>query len=325
VLDRDSYVMGKEVQLFEEEWADYCKAKYCVGLSSCTDALYLALRYVFETLDIDLRDPPLVITSPATFYATTQAIVHARGFPAFMDIDETDNLPPQDFGETVALPVNLYGRPGDWKGEYVIEDAAQSHGIPLRGLAACFSFYPTKNLGAIGQAGAIVTNNLDMARAIREMRTYGERERFVYYNTTGNYRMDEIQAAILRAKLPHLTEWNQGRRYIAGIYRDLLEGLGRITLPVDHPEHVYHAYVIKCGNRDDLANYLREWGVQTSMRYPIPSHLQPALGYLGYKKGDFPFAEAWAKENLNLPMYPEMAGNQAEYVCEKIIEWAGGN
>lgn len=316
VLHSGSYVMGAEVALFEREWAEYCGAKYCVGVSSCTDALYLALRAIGGKRS--------VTTTPYTFFATTQAIISSGNYPVFVDVDETGNLPPMDFGDQVALPVNLYGRPGEWKGSNIIEDAAQSHGVPLRGKIACHSFYPTKNLGAFGQAGAVVTNDQALVDFIREMRTYCERERFVHYGVTGNYRMDELQAAILRTKLPYLGSWNGARRDVAREYRELLDPMKEvIRLPEDHPQHVYHIYAIRCKDRDDLAKYLGENGIQTSIRYPLPMHLQPALNYLGYHKGDFPNAEAWAKENLSLPMFPEMTGEQVEYVCDKVKEWTG--
>ncbi|GAH83231.1 unnamed protein product, partial [marine sediment metagenome] len=159
VLSKGFYVMGKEVEAFEEEWAEYCKAKYCVGVSSGTDALYLALSAVCTNAQ--------VITTPFTFFATTQAIIHSGNYPAFIDVDETGNLPSLDFKSRVAIPVHLYGRPGSWQGEKVIEDSAHAHGLPLSGLAACFSFYPTKNLGGFGQSGAVVTNDEMLAYKIR--------------------------------------------------------------------------------------------------------------------------------------------------------------
>ena len=311
--------MGPEVEAFEKEWAEYCGAKYCVGVSSGTDALYLALKAVAKNQE--------VLTTPATFFATVQAIIQSENQPTFVDIGDDYNI---DVGEGarskayIRLPVHLYGRPveiPDPNPYLVIEDSAQAHGLPLRGKMACFSFYPTKNLGAMGQAGAVVTNDVDLANAVREMRTYCERGRFVHYGTTGNFRMDELQAAILRAKLPHLDGWNKSRRDIAGIYRDYLERLEGVVLPRDHPEHSYHIYAIRVKERDDLAKHLERYGIQTSIRYPVPMHLQPTLKYLGYHKGDFPVAEEWAKTNLSLPMYPELTEKQVEYVAIKIRLW----
>jgi len=173
----------------------------------------------------------------------------------------------------------------------------------------------------MGQAGAVVTNDKELADRVREMRTYGERGRFVHHDVTGNHRMDELQAAILRAKLPHLSRWNSLRRDIADLYRKLLAPINYIIeLPKDHPDHVYHIFAIRTKDRGCLAGYLSGWGIQTAVRYPVPMHLQPALRYLGYHKGDFPNAEAWANENLSLPMYPELSTSQIEYVCEKVIK-----
>ena len=312
--------MGEEVEAFEEEWAEYCKARYCIGVSSGTDALYLALKALGIT-------GQKVVTTPFTFFATTQAIIASGNYPVFTDVDETGNLPPIDFGDDVAIPVHLYGRPGEWKGSKVIEDSAQAHGLPLSGIAACFSFYPTKNLGAIGQAGAVVTNDLALANEIRKLRTYGEIGRFIHYRLTGNHRMDELQAAILRVKLPYLRGWNKTRRDRALQYGASLDSVSSIVhLPKYHPQHKYHIFAVRIKDRDSLAGYLKEKGIQTSVRYPLPMHLQPALEYLGwYHEGDFPNAEAWAKENLSLPMYPELTLDQVGYVCERVKEWVRKN
>ena len=316
VLSKGNYVMGEEVEAFEEEWADYCKAKYCVGVSSGTDALYLTLK----ALGITNQE---VITTPFTFFATTQSIIASGNYPRFIDVDETGNLPPMDFDDKVAVPVHLYGRPGMWRGSRIIEDSAQAHGLPLSGLVACFSFYPTKNLGAMGQAGAVVTNDLNLTNEIRKLRTYGEVGRFIHYRLTGNHRMDELQAAILRAKLPFLNHLTWMRRTLALLYREYLKPVSDIIhLPEAHPQHNYHIFAIRTKDRDSLSSYLKGKGIQTSVRYPLPMHLQPVLEYLGYKEGDFPQAEAWAKENLSLPIYPELTREQIEYICEKIKEWA---
>lgn len=315
VLDNGNYVMGREVEQFEQEWAAFCRAKYCVGVSSGTDALYLALEATKTEWG------RWIITTPTTFFATTQAILF-QDTPHFIDIDKTGNLPDQDFGDEWALPVNLYGYPGNWRGKHVIVDAAQSHGVPLKGeLCHCHSFYPTKNLGAMGQAGAIVTNDEGFYKAIKELRTYGERERFVHYALTGNHRMDEMQAAILSAKLPYLREWNLDRRHRANIYRAMLKEVKGIVLPVDHIDHTYHIFAIRCKERDALANYLKERGIQTAVRYPVPMHQQPAIVYLCPHE-HYPEAEALAKENLSLPMYPELPLASVKYVCQCITEWS---
>ena len=321
--------MGGEVLQFEGEWAEYCKAKYCVGVSSGTDALYLSL------VALKHHGYYCVETTPLTFFATPQACVMSGMGIVFYDVDKGGLLAsfPENFvaHKHVWLPVNLYGRPAPIPPQgMVVEDAAQSHGIPLRGHLAAYSFYPTKNLGAMGQAGAVVTNDMGLADSIRELRTYGERERFVHYSTTGNHRMDEIQAAILRVKLPHLDKWNQLRRERAGWYNEELKVVDSqvVTLPEDHPQHVYHAYVIRVNRfssrlekREGLARFLADHGVQTAVRYPVPMHLQPALSSLGYHAGDFPEAEKWADENLNLPMYPELTKDMVKHVCRWIKEW----
>lgn len=316
-LKKGNYVSGEEVELFEKEWAKYCGADYCVGVASGTDALYLSLKALGSITG--------VITTPFTFFATTQAIVAARAFPHFIDVNESGNVPDQDFRNAPAIPVSLYGRPGKWRGKWVIEDMAQAHGIKFnrRVKAACFSFYPTKNLGAMGQAGAVVTNDSDFADRVRNFRTYGERERFVHYQNTGNHRLDEIQAAILRVKLPHLEGWNKRRREIASLYREKLKDISEITLPDDHPHHVYHIFAIRVNSRDrlPLSKYLLWKGIQTAVRYPVPMHLQPAISYAEYKRGDFPVAESWSDTTLSLPMYPELSDGQVEYVCGEIKEF----
>jgi len=325
VLAKGNFVIGEEVEAFEDEWASYCKARFCIAVSSGTDALYLALR-CFD------RDGADVLTTPFTFFATTAAIFFSGYIPRFIDIDENGNIDitKERVSHIFAMPVHLYGRPAkvtNHNQRVVIEDSCQAHGLPLRGHIACFSFYPTKNLGAYGQSGAIVTNEKEWADKLNQLREYGEKERFIHYDISGNYRMDELQAAILRCKLPHLDDWNQARRGIAFMYRELLGDLEDIILPKDDLYHYYHAYVIRTKDRDNLAAYLKDAGIQTAVRYPVPMHLQPALAYLGYKKGDFPMAERWAEENLNLPIYPEMPESHVEYVAEKIREYyeAGHN
>ena len=318
------------MEKFEQEWARVCKAKYCVAVSSGTDALYLALA---------IFDKYRVWTTPKTFIAVAEAAQRARCELRFYDNVENVYIPHTSrassmFPLNTAVPVSLYGIPHNeqWPDSVrVIEDLAQAHGHPLRGFAAAYSFYPTKNLGAIGQAGAIVTNNSSFADEVRHLRNHGEKgSRFS--STTlagGNYRMDELQAAILRAKLPHLDAWNKRRREIAKLYSEgLTQGpvygplRANIKVPVDHPEHVYYIYAIESPHRDSLAAFLKERSVQTAIRYPIPLHLQPALAHLGYKKGDFPDAERGANETLSLPINESMSDGQVEYVIEQIREWA---
>ena len=321
VLSKGQYVNGEEVEKFESEWAEYCKAKYAVAVSSGTDALYLAAR-VYATWQTNTW------TTPRTFIGTVEPLIRNQKYHQYNPVlILSDDSPPAKNKESlVYVPVHLYGYPTpipkkrDYK---VIEDSAQAHGQPLRGDAACFSYYPTKNLGAVGQGGSVVSNDKDFIDAVRILRSHGETGgRFRHQYLSGNYRMDELQAAILRAKLPHLDAWNKRRREIAKLYCQHLAGVEGIALPKDHLEHVFHIFAIETPKRDSLAAFLKEHGVQTAVRYPIPLHLQPALAHLGYKKGDFPDAERWADETLSLPIYPEISDDQVEYVIEQIREWA---
>ena len=332
VHERGNYVMGEEVEQWESEWARFCGAKYAVGVSSGTDALYLALLAVSLT-DEAYRVSALkrIFTTPFTFFATAQAIIQAGYQPQFVDVGEDGNIVLSEgaLPGDLVVPVHLYGRPArvERKGGLIVEDAAQAHGLPYNpeASAVCHSFYPSKNLGAMGQAGAVVTNDPEVAGLVRELRTYGERERFVHYFPTGNHRMDELQAAVLRAKLPHLLDWNYKRSLFARAYLAHLSRVPGIVLPQYDAQHTWHIFALRVTDprgRDDLARFLIEQGIQTAVRYPVPLHLQPALAYLGYKKGNFPGAEEWARTNLSLPLWPEMELAQVEYVCEKVKEWA---
>lgn len=317
VLAKGMYVIGEEVEKFEEEWARYCKAKYCVAVSSGTDAIYLSLRSIKQVAFGN------VWTTPRTFIGTAEPALRA-GY----DLIISDTPEPSRFD--VYIPVHLYGRPEDFSftdkistSTLVIEDAAQAHGLPLGGYAMCHSFYPTKNLGAYGQGGAVVTNEQWLAERVRQLRSHGEGQtRFKHEYLSGNYRMDELQAAILRAKLPHLDSWNKRRREIAGMYSEALSSVPGITLPEDHPEHVYHIYAIACKQRGSLASYLNKNGIQTAVRYPIPLHLQPALQGNFTTYGPLGPAEEWANTNLSLPIYPEMENSAVEYVCESVKQWS---
>lgn len=323
VLHKGNYVSGEEVEAFEDEWARYCGAKYCVGISSCTDALCLTLKAM------KLPKGSNILTTPLTFWSTTYSILHAGHVPVFWDVEPlTGNLNPHAgdrermMENSLVMPVHLYGRPAnlDYGPLPVVEDAAQAHGQKLREYVGCYSFYPSKNLGAIGQAGAIVTNDERLASLIKAMRNHNEGERFHHHAPlTGNHRMDELQAAILRVKLPHLDRWNAARRKIADCYRERLsKHWCAMTLPEDHPDHNYHMFVVKYHMRDELADYLSTYGIQTAIRYPILSTEQP--GYTG-PIARLPEAVTWAVQNLSLPIYPEMPWDDVEYVCKKIDDW----
>lgn len=343
VLAKGSYVMGEEVEAFEAEWAAFCQAKHCIGVSSGTDAL----RLVFLALKaLRIRDPSrtLVTTTPRTFFATAEA-PRMAGFEkvAFVDsgadllhekiLDvEREGSTPTPWRERVHIAVHLYGaselavqpQPYVRSKALVIEDSSHAHGLPLRGFAACFSHYPTKNLGANGQAGSIVTNDDELARALRQLRVHGEAggRRFFHEQVGGgNARLDEMQAAILRAKLPHLPAWNKRRQKIARRYTEELSPCKPVLPPIDVPSHAYHIYAIGItgGRRGSLRNFLDE-KVQTAVRYPYPLHRLPP--FFGARcLTDMEGAERWAQEALSLPIYPEMTDDQVTYVIEQVIAW----
>lgn len=318
VLERGQYVLGEEVEAFEEEWAEYCGAKYCVALSSANDALYLA----FKTR---MLSSETTVTMPAMgFIATAEA-----AFRAECNIALIDDITTVTSRDTIIVPVNLYGKrvqldiSFDISHVQVIEDAAQSHGLKMYGDIACHSFFPTKNLGAYGQAGALVTNTKSDYIYVRSMRVHGEgSKRFIYEHLSGNYRMDELQAAILRVKLRHLDAMNVARREAARMYRELLSVLAHtLQLPEIVDDHVFHIYALYTQYRDELAGFLKERGVQTAIHYPVPLHLQPALSHLGYQKGDFPISERQAETELSLPIYPEITDTQVVYVADQIKDF----
>ena len=336
VLERGDFVLGREVSLFEEEFAAYCEAEYAVGVDSGTSALELALR----AFDIGPGDE--VITAANTFIATAFAVSYTGATPVLVDVD------PQTYTIDVSLlesaitdrtraiiPVHLYGHPAEMDpimemaGRYrlvVIEDACQAHGAKYKGKrvgslghAAAFSFYPAKNLGAYGDGGMVVTNDERVAGSLRVLRNYGQREKYHHMVQGYNHRLDTLQAAVLRVKLKHLDAWNAARRQHAKLYRELLAH-SPVVLPVEAScaEAVYHLYVIRVEDRDGLRVYLQDRGVATGIHYPIPIHLQPSYRALGYKKGSFPVTEGCAEQILSLPMYAELTPASIEYVAEAI-------
>lgn len=325
VHESANYVMGPEVEAFEHEWARYCGATFCVAVCSGTDAIYLTLQALWERVSH-------IVVPAFTFIASIEPAFRA-GYPASQvhleDVDANGVLGPIkaiDFQQpdVLVLPVHLYGYPAPMPegASYVLEDAAQAHGQQLRGDAQAFSFYPTKNLGAAGQAGAVVTNSPELSGELKILRNHGEADRrFVHERLSGNYRMDELQAAILRAKLPHLADWNAKRREIALVYRAELAGLP-LKFQADHEAHTYHIFAIRCERRDELAEFLQTRGIQTAVRYPVPLHLQPALARsFGRPAGTFPGAEAWARETLSLPIYPEMDWEQVGHVVQSVKQY----
>lgn len=339
VMESATFILGDKVRRFEEEFARLYGVQYCIGVASGTDALLLTLK----ALGIGAGHE--VITAVNTFIATAEAIVHAGAKPIFVDIDpHTYNIDTSQIEEKITprsraiIPVHLYGQPADLEpimrlaeayNLYVIEDAAQAHGAEYKGRkvgsighAACFSFYPTKNLGAYGDAGAVVTNDEKCRLTVRKLRDHGGIEKYQHDLVGYNSRLDTLQAAVLLVKLRYLDQWNRMRQRNAQLYNDLLSEIPNIVLPkvLEGAQHVYHLYVIRVeqGDRDKLRQYLQQKGIVTGIHYPIPLHLTKSFKYLGYKEGDFPVAEDCAKKTLSLPMYPELTREQIEYVVEQI-------
>ena len=339
VLERGTFILGEEVAGFEQEFAAYCGVSYAAGVGSGTDALQLALR----ACGIGLGDE--VITASFTSVATVAAIELTGARPVLVDIDPRHyTLDPEKVAAAVTpntravIPVHLYGSPAELEpilavaqqhNLRVVEDCAQAHGAMYRGKKAgawghisAFSFYPTKNLGAYGDGGAVVTDDPALAEHVRLLRQYGWRDRQVSTLKGLNSRLDELQAAILRVKLQHLDEWNAKRKQLALRYQDLLRDTG-LTLPshLKHSLPVNHLYVVRSPERDSLRAFLSEKGIQTLIHYPQPVHLQPAYSNLGYKPGSLPCSEAAAREVLSLPLYPEMSEDMVEMVCRGIKEF----
>ena len=340
VLDSAHFVLGDEVAAFEREFADYCGGGEAVAVNSGTSALHAAL------LAAGIGPGDEVITVPFTFVATVSTIVQTGATPKFVDIDPVYfTMDPAAFEAAITprtravVPVHLYGQPADMDpildvarrhGIVVIEDAAQAHGAEYFGRRcgslgdmAAFSFYPSKNLGAYGEGGAVVTRNREHADAIRVLRDWGQRTKYEHVVKGYNYRMDAFQGAILRVKLRHLERWTEARRSRAGLYRRLLHGS-----PIQPPDerqgcrHAYHVYTVRVPERKRWQLRLRERGIQTGIHYPIPLHLQPAHADLGYRRGDFPAAERAAAEVLSLPMFPELTDAEVEVVAAAVCELA---
>jgi dTDP-4-amino-4,6-dideoxygalactose transaminase len=338
VMERGNYILGDELANFEEEFARFCGARYCVGVASGTDALYLALR----ALEIGPGDE--VITTCFSFVSTAFSICHTGATPVLVDIEQqTYNLDPQKLESALTertkaiMVVHLYGHPANMSpilgfarnhGLWVIEDAAQAHSTQYQGTycgmlgnLGCFSFYPGKNLGAYGDGGVVVTNNEELATTIQCLRNYGQKEKYYHYHLGINSRLDEIQAAILRVKLRHLSRWTRCRRDHAKTYLEHLKD-AHCVLPteMDYGQHSYHIFPVLVQNRDLVQNYLRENRITSLIHYPLPMHLQPALKKLGYQKGDFPIAEAVAIQELSLPMFPELTDYEIEIVSLVLKE-----
>ena len=336
VIENTSFILGPEVRAFEAAFAEYVGARACIAVNSGTAALQLALM----AAGIGAGDE--VIVPSFTFFATAEAVSVLGATPVFVDVD------PVSYTVTAAaiaraitprtravVPVHLYGQTVDLDpilelarkhNLHVIEDAAQAHGAEYRGKrvgglgsAGCFSFYPSKNLGAYGEAGAVVTNDEELAARLRLLRDHGSTSKYAHAIVGYNFRMEEIQAAVLNVKLRHLNDWNDARRARAARYNSALGG-SNVVLPreMDYARHVYHVYAVQSDNRDELQKRLTTAGVQSGVHYPIPIHLQPAYASLDYKRGDLPVTEALAERVLSLPLFPELSNEQIDRVAEAV-------
>jgi dTDP-4-amino-4,6-dideoxygalactose transaminase len=339
VLERGDFVLGTEVRLFEEEFTAYCEAQYAVGVDSGTSALELALR----AFNIGPGDE--VITAANTFIATVFAISYTGATPVLVDVDARTYTIDVSLVERAItnhtraiMPVHLYGHPADVDpimeiaekyGLVMIEDACQAHGAKYKGKrvgsfghAAAFSFYPSKNLGAYGDGGMVVTSDERICDTVRMLRNYGEREKYHHVLQGYNHRLDTLQAAVLRAKLKHLDAWKAARRQCAQLYDEFLAESPAVTpVEADYAEHVYHLYVIRVQHRDALRAYLHEKGIGSGIHYPVPIHQQPAYSGLANAQEGFPVTEQCAEQVLSLPMYAELSREQIHYVAEVILSF----
>ena len=338
-IDRGDFTNGEAVSDFERRFAEHSGHRHCVGLSSGLDALRLFL------LASGLAQEDGVIVPASTFAATFEAVLQGGGRPIVVDVgDEDYNL---DLAQTEAaaaaashvMPVHLYGQMADMRGLsrvaeatglQIVEDACQAHGSQRDGVspgelarAAAFSFYPSKNLGAFGDAGALVTDDDEVASRVRALRVHGETSKYHHELIGYTARLDTVQAIVLLEKLPLLEEWNRQRRAAAQFYREALSGIDDLLLPreVEGSESVWHLYVVRTSDPNRLAAHLADLGIQTGRHYPEPAHLAPAYRDLGFAPGDFPVAEALAREGLSLPLYPGISEAQLETVCHAIVEY----
>ena len=339
VLDETDFIGGKAVAEFEKSFAAYCGTRSAVGLANGTDALQLTL------LALGVGHGDEVITAVNTFIATSESISAAGARPVFVDNDpHTYTIDAAKIEEKITprtkaiIPVHLYGQPAAMTAINeiasrhklaVIEDAAQAHGasfdgktVGTLGRLASFSFYPGKNLGAYGDAGAIATNDEELANKVRMLANHGRTKKYEHEIEGYNSRLDTLQAAVLSVKLRHLRKWTEQRQHNAATYSRLLAGAASIVTPVVHPgaTHVYHLYVVRVQQRETVQQVLKEAGIATGIHYPIPLHLQPAYKYLGIPAGSFPIAERFAGEILSLPMYPELTSDQIAFICDTLIK-----
>ena len=341
IIENSQFILGKAVTDFEQRFAQSHNVKHCIAVGSGTDALHVALW----ALDIGQGD--VVVTTPFTFIATLEAVSLTGATPAFVDIDpRTFNIDPMKLKKYLSstgsknvkaiIPIHLYGQAAAMNEvtsvaqEYnlrIVEDACQAHLAKYNttcvgnfGIAACFSFYPGKNLGAFGEGGAVLTNNDALATKMRRLRDHGQVEKYNHAFIGHNYRMDGIQGAVLGVKLTYLQQWTEKRRTLAARYKQLLKGIGDLVLPYESPEayHVYHLFTVRTKRRAALQQYLTSKNIATAIAYPIPLHFQEAYKHLEHKKNDFPESERASEECLSLPLYAEMSDEQVEYVGEHV-------
>jgi dTDP-4-amino-4,6-dideoxygalactose transaminase len=340
VLDETAFAGGPFVKAFEEDFARFCGSTHAIGVGNGTDALWAAL------IAFGIGKGDEVITVPNTFIATAEAISFCGAKPVFVDVDEkTCTMDPALFQKAITprtravIPVHLFGQTADMDpimaiarkhGLVVIEDACQAHGALYRGRpagsigdAGCFSFYPGKNLGAYGEAGAVVTSNDEAAAKMRVFREHGQPKKYFHDIVGWNCRMDGLQGAVLSVKLKHLPAWTEARRKNAKQYDQLLAGLPGIVLPheASYAQHVYHLYAIRHSRRDELMTALGDKGIATGIHYPVPLHFTGAYQHLGYTEGSFPVSERIARELVSLPMFPELNQEQIDYVVAGIKEF----
>jgi dTDP-4-amino-4,6-dideoxygalactose transaminase len=339
VVDQAAFCLGPAVTGFEEAFAHYVGVRHCIGVQSGTAALQLAL------LAAGVGPGDEVVTAPTSFFATAEAISLVGARPIFADVDDaTLNLDPTRLEAVIGprtkavIPVHLYGQAAPMdpilalatrRALTVIEDACQAHGATYRGRrlgslgrAGCFSFYPSKNLGAFGEGGAITTDDDGLAARARLLRDHGSAEKYRHATVGFNYRLEGIQGAVLAVKLPYLDAWNDARRRLATRYREQLAGVGDLRLPVERPDgrHVYHLFVVRSAARESILERFAARAIARAIHYPIPIHLQKAYQDLGYGPGSFPIAEAAAREVLTLPLYPELTAEQQDHVVAAIRE-----
>ncbi len=343
VLDNTAFAGGPFVSEFERSFAAYCRTEYVIGVGSGTEALWLAL------LAADVGPGDEVITVPNTFIATTEAISYCGAEPVFVDVDpETYTMDPALVEAAITaktkaiIPVHLYGQMADMDpimetarrhNLMVIEDAAQAHGAHYKekpagsiGDMGCFSFYPGKNLGAYGEAGAVTTSDAHLAEKINRLRDHGQDRKYYHQVVGWNGRMDGFQGAVLNVKMDHIEKWTEKRREHAELYRSLLGGIDGVTLcrEASYARHVYHIYGIWVKDRDALQKALAEKNISCGIHYPVPIHLQEAYSSMNLGKGSFPVAEKCAEEELSLPMFAELSEEQIRYTAEEIRKYYAG-